>query len=196
MPLGKRHRCTSLEYLVAEYVFNSQVKILCLGAEIAYLPSHVQMLRNGRRPHREVFGYFWSSQYVWPYLLVNSTVYRVGVAEERFSCSLATPTLCCRAVLMYHAGSLKILHPHRPLLRIVWPSGQSAASIRYPHHCEGCCECIGAAGAVKQCRYNTKFHYYRRGTRFLTIMPRTNHTYVGQIEGDPDVVNSKYRISI
>ena len=95
--------------------------------------------------HREVIGYCWSSEHIWPHLLVNKHSVRASV----------------------------------------WP--------RSPHHCGGCWEWIGAAGAVKQCRYDSKFHYYRRGTRIMTVLPDIGHPFVGQIEEDPDAVDPNYR---
>ena len=152
------------------------------------------MYQNGLLPAREVFTYCWSSQHVWPHSLVNersacvSTWPRSGSAAPRPRRQRAAGQFRCVAQDL----RIEILHRHRPLLRFVWASGRPAAPTRHPHPCGGCWEWIGAAGAVKQCRYDSKVYYHCRGTRIMTVLPNFGHPFVGQIEEDHDAVDPKY----
>ena len=187
------YRCRSLEHLVAEYPCNPWAKILCLVAEIADFPSHGKMYQNGLLPAREVFAYCWSSQHVWPHSLVKehsvrvSTLPRSGLATPRPRRQRAAGQFRCVAQDL----RIDILHYRWPLLRCVWASGRSVAPTRHPHPCGGCCERIGATGVVKRCCYDSKFRYYRRGTRIMTVLANLGHPYVGQIEENHGAVDPK-----
>ena len=187
MPLGERHRCRSLEHLVAEYPCDPQAKIPSLVAEIADFLS----------PPRSVPK--WAAACSGGFcLLLVFTACLAALACERTQCTvsawprsgLAAPRpRRHRAAGQFRCVAqdlrIEIMHRRRPLLRFVWASGRSAAPTRHPDPCGGCWEWIGAAGSDKECRYDRKFHYYPLGTRIQTVLPKLGHPVVGQIEEIP-----------
>ena len=83
--------------------FSGKNPCLCTG--IAHFPSQVQKFQNWRCAHRRFLAIFDLYSMSSCTRLLISTVHDVGVAKERFSWSLATPTLCCRPIPMRRVGS-------------------------------------------------------------------------------------------